>query len=105
MTSHTTPPFSSGIIRRQVIPTRLRSWASISATGGSVRWIDTTSYHDFLIVSVGWTPDSRDVVYQVQNRTQTWLDLNRADARTGSPRRILRETGKRVGRTVAGPER
>ena len=65
----------------------------ISATGGSVRWIDTTSYDDFLIVSVGWTPDSRDVVYQVQNRTQTWLDLNRADAQTGSPRRILRETG------------
>ena len=35
-------------------------------------------YSDFLIVNVGWTPDSRAVVYQIQNREQTWLDLNRA---------------------------
>ena len=60
----------------------------------SVRWIDTTKYTDFLIVNVGWTPDSRDVVYQIQDRTQTWLDLNRADAETGAPRHILRETSK-----------
>ncbi len=66
----------------------------VSLTGGSVRWIDTTTYTDVLIVNVGWTPDSRDVVYQVQDRTQTWLDLNRAGAHTGAPRTILRETSK-----------
>ncbi|MEO5739231.1 MAG: S9 family peptidase [Vicinamibacterales bacterium] len=66
----------------------------VISTTGSIRWIDTTSYTDFLIVNVGWTPDSRDVVYQIQDRAQTWLDLNRADAETGAPRKILRETSR-----------
>jgi dipeptidyl-peptidase-4 len=66
----------------------------ISVATGSVRWVDTTKYTEFLIVNVGWTPDSRDVVYQVQDRTQTWLDLNAAGADTGAPRTLLRETSK-----------
>ena len=66
----------------------------LSTATGLLRWIDTTKYTDFLIVNVGWTPDSRDVVYQIQDRTQTWLDLNRAGAETGAPRNILRETSK-----------
>jgi dipeptidyl-peptidase-4 len=66
----------------------------ISTATGSARWIDTTRYTDFLIVNVGWTPDSRDVVYQIQDRTQTWLDLNRAGAGAGQPRTVLRETSK-----------
>src|SRR5688572_432151 len=66
----------------------------ISVATGSVRWIDTAKYSDFLIVNVGWTRDSRNVVYQVQNRTQTWLDLNLAGADTGAPRTLLRETNK-----------
>jgi dipeptidyl-peptidase-4 len=64
----------------------------ITLATGSVRWIDTTRYTDFLIVSVAWTPDSRDVVYQIQDRAQTWLDLNRAGADNGAPRQVLRET-------------
>jgi dipeptidyl-peptidase-4 len=64
----------------------------LSMDTGLVRWIDTTRYTDFLIVNAGWTPDSRDVVYQIQDRTQTWLDLNRAGAETGAPRNIFRET-------------
>ena len=64
----------------------------LSTATASLRWIDTTTYADFLIVNVGWTPDSHDVVYQVQDRRQTWLDLNRAEARTGNSRNILRET-------------
>jgi dipeptidyl-peptidase-4 len=66
----------------------------LSTATGSLRWVDTTKYKDFLIVNVGWTPDSRDVVYQIQDRGQTWLDLNRADADTGRPRTILRETSQ-----------
>jgi dipeptidyl-peptidase 4 len=65
----------------------------ISAAAGFLRWVDTSSYSEFLIVSVAWTPDSRGVVYQVQDRTQTWLELNRADVRTGTGQRVLRETG------------
>ena len=66
----------------------------VSATGEGVRWIDTTRYSDFLVVSVSWTPDSRSVVFQIQDRAQTWLELNRADAATGSARRVLKETSK-----------
>ena len=48
--------------------------AALASAG--VRWIDTAAYGDFLIVNVEWTPDSRSVVYQAQNRIQTWLELN-----------------------------
>lgn len=66
--------------------------ASPSTEG--IRWVDTAQYSDFLLVNVGWTPDSRAVVFQVQNRTQTWLDLNCADAGTGVSQRLLRETSQ-----------
>ena len=63
-------------------------------TGGAPRWIDLESYSaaDVLIVNVDWTPSSSDVVFQVQDREQTWLDLNVAPAASGKPRRVLRET-------------
>ncbi len=62
-----------------------------SLSGGPVRWIDTATYTDFLIVNVGWTPGG-DPVVQIQDRQQTWLDVIRADAATGSTRRLFRET-------------
>jgi dipeptidyl-peptidase-4 len=50
----------------------------VNALGGTTTWIDTFKYEsiDFLIVRAGWTPDSANVVYQVQDREQRWLDLN-----------------------------
>jgi dipeptidyl-peptidase-4 len=64
--------------------------------GGGATWVDLGAYSsaEFLIVNVDWTPDSRQVVHQVQDREQTWLDLNLADATTGRARRLLRETTK-----------
>jgi dipeptidyl-peptidase-4 len=64
--------------------------------GGSVTWVDLAAYasQEFLIVDVDWTPDGRQVVHQVQDREQTWLDLNLADAGTGRVRKLLRETTK-----------
>jgi dipeptidyl-peptidase 4 len=64
--------------------------------GGRPEWIDLSAYAaaEFLVVNVDWTPDAKQVVYQVQNREQTWLDLNLADAVTGTPRTVLRETTK-----------
>ena len=64
----------------------------VAATGAPPAWVDTSTYpaDDRLIVRVGWTRDSRRVVYEVQNRTQTWLDLNAADALSGSARTIFR---------------
>ncbi len=66
----------------------------INASGGATRWMDTYKYQpsDLLIVRVSWTPDSRKVVYQAQNREQTWLDLNFADAKDGKSTTAFRET-------------
>jgi dipeptidyl-peptidase-4 len=68
----------------------------ISAAGGETRWVDTFKYQsiEFLIVRVGWTPDNKKVVYQVQDREQTWLDLNFADPGDGKSETVLRETSK-----------
>jgi dipeptidyl-peptidase-4 len=61
---------------------------------GSLTWVDLAAYTDFLVVDVDWTPDAKQVVHQVQDREQTWLDLNLADADTGRVRKLLRETTK-----------
>ena len=57
----------------------------VSAAGGTTRWADLYKYQhiDFLIARVSWTPDSERVAYQVQDREQTWLDLDFAAADTG----------------------
>jgi dipeptidyl-peptidase-4 len=64
--------------------------------GGDPQWVDLGSYPpiEFLIVKVDWTPDTKQLVYQVQDREQTWLDLNLADPATGRSTRVLRETTK-----------
>ncbi len=66
----------------------------VRAAGGGVTWVDLDEYapSEPLIVDVGWTPDSRRVVFQVQDREQTWLDLVLADADTGGTTGVLRET-------------
>lgn len=66
----------------------------LDVASGRSREVDTTKYpaKDRLIVDVSWTPDSRDVVVQVQNRLQTWLDLDLVDRTTGASKTILRET-------------
>src|SRR5436190_19180864 len=68
----------------------------VNAAGGETRWVDTFKYQptDLLISRVSWTPDSKKVVFQAQNREQTFLDLNFADARDGKTSTILRETTK-----------
>src|SRR6185436_10670311 len=68
----------------------------VNVIGGDTRWIDTYKYEptDLLISRVSWTPDGKKVVFQAQNREQTFLDLNFADARDGKTSTILRETTK-----------
>jgi dipeptidyl-peptidase-4 len=69
---------------------------TVTAGGTAPREISTERYGggEFLIVSVAWSPDSSKVVYQIQNREQTWLDLNAAEASSGTPKTLLRETTK-----------
>jgi dipeptidyl-peptidase-4 len=66
------------------------------APGGTLTWVDGPDYApaDILIVDVDWAPNSRGVVYQVQDREQTWLDLNVAEPASGRSRRLFRETTK-----------
>jgi dipeptidyl-peptidase-4 len=68
----------------------------VNAAGGDVRWVDTYKYpaEDRLIVRVGWTPDGKRVVYQAQNREQTFLDLNSANPDDGKSSNIFRETSQ-----------
>ena len=66
----------------------------VASAGGPVRWVDLSKYgrSDILVVNVSWTPDATQVVAQVQDREQTWLDLALADAVNGAITTVLRET-------------
>ena len=63
-----------------------------NAENGSVSPIDLGAYkgQEILIVRVAWTPDGR-LIYQVQDREQTWLDLVVADPGSGKSTRLIRE--------------
>lgn len=77
----------------------------VNASGGAPRWIDTYRYQpaDFLLVRVTWSPDSKRIYYQAQNREQTFLDLNSGDARDGKSTNILHETSKAWVSAIANP--
>ena len=66
---------------------------TVAASGGTPKEVNTESYTggDFLIVSVDWSPANK-LTYQIQDREQTWLDLNILDG--ANPKRLLRETTK-----------
>jgi dipeptidyl-peptidase-4 len=66
----------------------------IRTVGGETVWVDTRRYEpiEHLVVSVDWQPSGDRLVYQVQDREQTWLDLNAADPDTGSSATWLHET-------------
>lgn len=74
-------------------PNPVASLHVVPAAGGAVKEMDLASYGppDFLVVNVAWTPEGT-LTAQVQNRTQTWLDLVAFDAGSGSASRLLRET-------------
>jgi dipeptidyl-peptidase-4 len=65
-------------------------------SGGAARWVDLDGYPeaDRLLVGVAWVPDGKRLVYEVQNRLQTWLDLNMVDLTSGERRTLVRETSK-----------
>src|SRR5262249_4380440 len=60
---------------------------------GAVRFADLAAYkpEDFLLVRVAWAPDSRAVVFQAQNREQTYLDLDAATL-DGKVKKLFTET-------------
>jgi dipeptidyl-peptidase-4 len=78
----------------------------VAVGGGATRWLDTTRYETFehLIVRVGWTPDSKTVVFQVQDREQTWLDLVLAPLAEESTTTLLREESPAFVNVLAEPQ-
>src|SRR5436305_1567545 len=96
-------PVVDHIPRRQVLedtpyplagdPNPLARLGVVGAEGGDTLWVDTATYEptDLLIVRVAWSPDSRSVVFQAQNREQTFLDLNAGEAASGKSSRLFRE--------------
>jgi dipeptidyl aminopeptidase/acylaminoacyl peptidase len=68
----------------------------VSAAGGPAKWVDLDKYPEggYLITGAGWLPDSERVHFFVQDRAQTWLDINTASRDGGEPKRLLRETTK-----------
>lgn len=78
----------------------------VATSGGETQWVDLATYQpiEFLITRVGWTPDNKNVIYQVQNREQNWLDLNVAESKTGKAHTLLREESKAWVEVVELPE-
>src|SRR5216684_3940677 len=78
-------------------PNPIAKLFTVSITGTAPKEVSTESYSgaDFLIVLVDWSPDSSKVVYQIQNREETWLDLDAAEVHGGgAPKTLIRETTK-----------
>ncbi len=59
--------------------------AGVARFGDAVKFVDLSKYtpENFLISRVAWSPDSKTVVFQAQNREQTYLDLNAASVNDG----------------------
>jgi dipeptidyl-peptidase 4 len=77
-------------------PNPLAALGVVRAAGGPTTWVDLGKYSapDLLLVRFAWAPDSRHLAFQVQDREQTWLDLNKADATSGTATTLFRETTK-----------
>lgn len=75
-------------------PNPLVELGVVQVSNGETVWLDTSKYEsiEHLIVRVGWTPQGEYVVFQVQDREQTWLDLNLANPATGEMKTLFRET-------------
>jgi dipeptidyl-peptidase 4 len=66
----------------------------VPVAGGAAKPVDMSAYRDLLVVDATWRPDSKALVYQIQDREQTWLDLNSFDLASGVARTLLRERTK-----------
>lgn len=75
----------------------------VNVADGAIKEIDISRYKDVqpLIVNVTWNKDA--VVFQVQNREQSWLDLVSANATTGESRVLIHETTKAWVDPLANP--
>ncbi|MEZ6241721.1 MAG: DPP IV N-terminal domain-containing protein [Phycisphaerales bacterium] len=66
----------------------------VDRAGGAPRAVDLSKYDEgaYLVSHVQWTPDSKRLRLDIQDRAQTWLDLLMAPARGGASKVLFRET-------------
>jgi len=78
----------------------------IARIGDVVKFVDLSSYRpeETLITRVTWTPDSSAVVFQAQDREQTYLHLNSADIQKGNVTRLLEERSRAWVEAIDNPE-
>jgi dipeptidyl-peptidase-4 len=71
------PKVETWLYPRAGDPNPTATLAVVGSHGGGIEWTDLSKYNgtDFLIVRVAWTPSSQ-LVYEIENRTQSWIDLN-----------------------------
>ena len=67
-----------------------------NVSGSAPQWIETGNYEstDFLISRVAWTPEGKRVVFQAQDREQTWLDVNFAGVEDGKVKTAWQEKAR-----------
>lgn len=66
---------------------------AVARLGDVVTFVDLSNYkpEELLISRVTWTPDSKNVIFQAQDREQTYLDLNSAELKKGKVTRLIAE--------------
>jgi dipeptidyl aminopeptidase/acylaminoacyl peptidase len=68
----------------------------VKVSNGAVRWAERGKEveESTLIIHAGWTPDSRQVFFYVQDRAQTWLDFCTVGRKGGAPKVLFRDRTK-----------
>ena len=78
-------------------PNPVVSLGILDVTGpGAVRFVDLSEHaaEEPLVVRVDWSPRGERLLYMVQDRIQTWLELHDAEPHTLAQRRLLRESSQ-----------
>ena len=79
--------------------------ASIARFGDLAKFVDLSKYkpENFLISRVTWSPDSKTVVFQAQDREQTFIDLNAANTTDGKFTTLFTETTRAWAEAIDNP--
>ena len=72
----------------------VRVGVTSAADPSKVQWVDLSAYKDEEIVvsAVTWSQDGSQLMLQIQNREQTWLDLVATDAQGQNARVLFRDS-------------
>lgn len=91
--SHFVPKVETSAYPRPGEPNPTAKLGLANVAAPVTHFVDTSAFaaEEPLIVDVSWSPKN-EVVYSVQNREQTWLELRTANADGSNDRKLLRET-------------